>query len=272
VLRHKSQPKVVLDLAAVPLIDHTVMHTLHNLQAEMEENGSQLTIVGMDHLHGVTTHPHSDHRIGSPKLATRLRPLQTQWSKAARAMHLPVVFDQPIAPEWSGFEFLRGESLDIQHALITVSNRPRFLVADFGVRSGALLTETMETMTLMLIEVPSHLHIPDFVLETETNMHRLFDELTGLDIDFADFPRFSATFRLRGDDQLAIRRFFTPKRLELLEEFDDYEIESKEGFLLIRHQKRRVTPRQLEGMIRFGKLVANMIESKPSSFPYQAVI
>jgi MFS superfamily sulfate permease-like transporter len=273
VLHNKTYKKVILDLKDVTLIDHTVMHALHNLHAEMEESGSHLEIVGMDALGGVTAHPLSDHRPGLRKIAAPgITALQKEWAKAAQALGLPVAYPSSIAEEWQGFEFLRGEHLDIQHAEITVSGQPRLVVADFGVRSGALLTESMDTATLLLLHVPETLSVPSFLLETETNMDRLLDHLTGDDIDFEDFPAFSERFILRGSDTAAIRAFFTPKRIAILQEYDDYEIESVGDRLLIRHQSGRVQPHQLDGMVRFGRLVASMIDDKNSSMPLQSAV
>lgn len=272
VLRNSQYKHVVIDLQDVNLIDHTVMHAFHNLIEEMEERGSHLALVGMEHLAGTTAHPLSDHRVGSRRLVREeLSPLQKGWGKAAASLQLPVVYNQRAQDAWSGFEFLRGESLDKLLAQITVSEQPRILVGDFDVRSGALLTESKETMTLLLIDFAKGKSLPKFLLETETNIDRLVDSISGQDIDFDDFRGFSEKFRLRGSDEAAIRAFFTPERIALLEEFDEFEVESTGDRILVRHQSGRVQPQQLEGMIGFGRRIAQSI-SKSSSAAHNAAV
>lgn len=273
ILRNTQYNKVVLDLKNVNLIDHTVMHAFHNLAEEVAEKGSHLELVGMGHLAGVTSDPTSDHRIGTRRIPTQtLSAEQTAWGKAAEALRLPIAYDQPIADAWSGFELLRGESLDKMTACIDIStHHPRLQLGEFKVRSGALLTESKETMTMLLIELSRSKSIPKFLLEAETNIDRLLDSISGDDIDFDQHPVFSGRFRLRGTDEAGVRAFFTDQRITMLEEYDDFEVESLGDRLLVRPQSGRVQPQQLEGMIRFGKRIADSIE-KNSSAAHQAAV
>lgn len=274
ILRNTQYNKVVLDLQDVSLIDHTVMHAFHNLVEEVEEKGSHLELVGLDHLAGVTAHPMSDHRIGSRRIPTTqaLSADQKGWGKAAAALKLPIAYDQPITDAWSGFELLRGESLDKLVARIDITaHHPRIQIAEFDVRSGALLTESQETMTMLLIELSRSKSAPVFLLEAETNLDRLLDSISGDDIDFDRHPGFSGKFRLRSADEAGVRAFFTDQRIAMLEEYDDFEIESQGDRLLVRPQSGRVQPQQLEGMIRFGKRLAESIE-KNSSAAHQAAV
>jgi MFS superfamily sulfate permease-like transporter len=267
VLRNTNYKKVVLDLRNVKLIDHTVMHAFHGLEAEMEEKGSHLHVTGMDHLAGVTSDPTSDHRVGTRKVEAKpISPLQKSWQKVGEAMQKQVMLDQAISPSWSGFEFLRGDSLDAQLAGIDFHEKSYSMtVADFSLRTGALLTESLQTVTLGLVRLPKGKHAPKFLLEAETSLDRMVDGLSGDDIDFEAHKKFSAQYRLRGNDEQAIRAFFTAERIGFFEKFDKFEVESKGDSLLIRTNIGQLPTDQLKTMIEFAQQLAHQLDTTAST-------
>lgn len=55
---------VVIDLSQTLLVDHTVMHKLHELEREFEQKHRRLEVVGLDEHHSFSTHPHAARRRG----------------------------------------------------------------------------------------------------------------------------------------------------------------------------------------------------------------
>jgi MFS superfamily sulfate permease-like transporter len=60
---------VVIDLSETVLVDHTVMHKLHELELEFEQGERRLEIVGLDDHHSFSPHPHAARKrySGTPR-------------------------------------------------------------------------------------------------------------------------------------------------------------------------------------------------------------
>jgi hypothetical protein len=89
--------------------------------------------------------------------------------------------------------------------------------------------------------------LPSFVLAPENFFARIAQRFGVQDIDFADYPRFSGTFKLQGDDEAAVRALFTPAVIEELELHPDITLEGRGGNLLIFRFKKRVKPEDFPG-------------------------
>jgi len=50
---------VVLDLSETLLVDHTVMHKLHEMELELQQNERRLEVVGLDSHHSFSPHPYA---------------------------------------------------------------------------------------------------------------------------------------------------------------------------------------------------------------------
>src|SRR5881398_4095681 len=59
--------------------------------------------------------------------------------------------------------------------------------------------------------------LPQFLLTPERLWARLAAYFGGQDIDFAESPEFSRAYRLRGNDEAAVRGLFTPARRQVFE-------------------------------------------------------
>jgi hypothetical protein len=70
--------------------------------------------------------------------------------------------------------------------------------------------------TLAVYESP-RVVVPAFALRPESALDRITATFGSQDIDFADHPDFSSRYLLRGDDEAAVRRVFTPDVLRDLE-------------------------------------------------------
>jgi MFS superfamily sulfate permease-like transporter len=62
----KKEPRVVLDLSATSLVDHTVMDKLHEMEKEFKEAGSELVIVGLDQHRRLSDHPAAARQAMQP--------------------------------------------------------------------------------------------------------------------------------------------------------------------------------------------------------------
>jgi hypothetical protein len=82
-------------------------------------------------------------------------------------------------------------------------------------------------------------HLPDFMLYPETFFHKVGELFGFKDINFSEHPQFSRRYRLKGPNEMAIRRAFTPEALAYFTEKPGWSIEVQDGqFIVYRSSKR----------------------------------
>jgi hypothetical protein len=98
----------------------------------------------------------------------------------------------------------------------------------------------------------TELELPGFALRPET----LFDKLGGAfgsqDIDFADYPRFSKLFLLRGYPEEQVRELFTPAIIAYFEARPGVSVEGNGQRLIFYRARRRPKPEEVHGLLREG--------------------
>lgn len=252
----KEHPRVVMDFSGVRLIDHTVIANLHDLQASFRGSGKQLEFVGMDHLTAVSSHPLAPRTVGRRDVSLLARLSRRQLELMVFALQnrydfLAEEWDEH--EEWQGFPSTAGHTIErVTSVFVKKSNGTQLTLADLRLSTGALLTLENHETTFMRIQV-SHPRPPKFVLTKETAMDRVAETFGAQDIDFEGFPKFSSQFLLKGEDEAAIRAFFTPPLLHLHEQHPDLYVECRGDALLIRSSKGLASTATIEEMLDFGK-------------------
>ena len=86
----------------------------------------------------------------------------------------------------------------------------------------------------------------------------------GQDLDFASHPLFSKRFRLRGDDETAVRNLFDPRVLDFFERLrEDFNqtIESAGEYVVVYRGARRVKPEAVKAFVEEATAVAAALTS-----------
>ena len=108
-------------------------------------------------------------------------------------------------------------------------------IADVTFNEGVAFSAEIFHSTVMTLRLPYS--IPKFVMEREGLFDKIFDRVmafTGYkDIDFELYTNFSSQFLLMGENEAAIREFFTPELIEFFENEPVQHIESNGEALLI---------------------------------------
>jgi hypothetical protein len=129
------------------------------------------------------------------------------------------------------------------------------MISDITFDEGALMATEVYNTTAEIVYLP--FSIPRFVLEKEGWFEKVFDrvlEMSGQrDIDFQLFTRFSRRFLLKGEDETAIRAFFTPELIRFLEKREIYHIESNGEALLIFKYLRPAKVEEVTKMLAYSK-------------------
>ena len=128
-------------------------------------------------------------------------------------------------------------------------------ISDIVFDEGAMLSKEVYKTTVQLIHLPNE--IPSFVIEQEGIFDKLFDRVLSLkttkDIDFNESPIFSSNLRLTGEDEVAIRKLFTPNLVSFLESEEIYHIECNGRALIIFKSLRNANTGEMKNMVRFSK-------------------
>lgn len=85
--------------------------------------------------------------------------------------------------------------------------------------------------------------LPAFVLAPQRFFSWLAQRFGKHDINFDGFPRFNGTFKLQGDDEVAVRALFTKAVIRELERHPGITLEGHGGYLLLFRFKKRVNPK-----------------------------
>lgn len=106
--------------------------------------------------------------------------------------------------------------------------------------------------------------IPVFSLRSESLLTRLYDYIGFADINFSEYPLFSARFELVGKDAPAIRRFFRHDILEYLErQALSFHVESNGRGLLLFIEERLLNPDEIRALHNVGCGLLQLILDTP---------
>ena len=100
---------------------------------------------------------------------------------------------------------------------------------------------------------------PGFTLDSENVLTRLAGVFGAQDIDFEDSPEFSNAYRLRGEDEAAIRAFFTPAIRQYLALTRGHQIAAQGTHLLWWRDGRLPKPEEIESFFMEGDAVAGKL-------------
>lgn len=109
----------------------------------------------------------------------------------------------------------------------------------FQVGSGNARRGFRQTLALIF---RNQCELPAFVLAPEGFFSRVAQDFGAKDIDFDAYPKFSGMFKLRGDDEAAVRAMFTPAVIEELERHPGITLEGQGGYVLVFRARKRIKP------------------------------
>lgn len=104
--------------------------------------------------------------------------------------------------------------------------------------------------------------IPDFVLAPETTLDKLGEVFGGKDLDFQANPRISERYRLRGADEAAIRRAFTPEVLAHFERETGWHVEVSGGHLVAYRGAGCLSPKNVPGLVDGALRIVELLAAK----------
>lgn len=252
VITHESS--IIVDFRLAEFVDHTVMEHL----AEYEENhirrGGNFEVIGIDTHLTSATHPLSARFKGAKVGVSGPQTLTSRQQKLQSvAEELAWNFDSSVSlfvRDFEPFHLFRLKSVDrVYNRVFGKLNGLEVTIQDVDFHEGAFQTKVEGHTTVATINLETI--APLFTIEKE----HLFDKLAALagydDIDFKRFKEFSNKFRLKGENEAAVRNYFKPSLLQFLEKNLTYRVESDGKRILLMNKERTMSVSEINELIGF---------------------
>lgn len=252
----KPGRKTQINFADARIVDHTFMETLHHFEEEYAHGGGQVSVTGFEHFQFFSNHPLSSRKY-SPnsrnKVEIKLSPRQIELRKFADANEW-VFYPQKVrnAAKFRDFPIGNGSRIAYEENLLSkYTESGKVEISDITVSQGAGVAQHDVVITVVQIS-DLDIAIPAFTLEPEKLWSKLSDLASGNDIDFKDHPAFSGKYYLRGENDIAVRQFFTDRLLLFLESEPVMHVESQRNKLVFYSQLGTSTSAEIAQALEFA--------------------
>ena len=253
-----------INLSTAKLVDLTVQEHLNEFKRIHQLTGAEVTITGMEH--HIASSP---HRFALKTQLTPLRPRLSPRQKRLKQLAIDNGWLYTDRADWNtsylqNFKYFDSRPIEFKTNLIAgeyPNNKIKWESSDLTFDEGALLAREVYRTTVEVIYLPSS--IPKFVLEQEGMFDKVFTRVLPFsphqDINFKQYPKFSAKFVLQADDRNAIEEFLTPELINFLENEEIYHIESNGKALLVFRSLRVARSTDIEQMVHFSEQFVDII-------------
>ncbi|MDG1901227.1 MAG: SulP family inorganic anion transporter [Bacteroidales bacterium] len=238
----KEIPKgsvVRIDLNQTRLVDLSIMENLIDFKRINDNNGGNVKLLGLEN-HVASTSHNRALKIVTGRIKKRITQRQIRLQKMAIANGWS--FEREV--DWNtsylqNFHFFDSRPIEMKsNSLkgIDKDTNTKWEIADIVFDEGALLALEVYQTTVHVVRLPSP--IPRFIIDKEGLFDKIFDRVKSLtitrtNIDFKKRTGFSNKFHLSGEDEIAIKTFFTDDLISFLEENEIHHIESNGEALMI---------------------------------------
>jgi len=249
----------VLDLSLCEFVDHTVMENLSAYQEVFHKRGGHLEIIGLD-LHGTDSeHPFALRRLipGIPFLTDNLTKRQITLEEIAKDYSLNYEADVKDDTEvLDNFRYFRTKRIEkVYNRLFNKDHS--FSVFDIHYSEGEFIAK--EDVRTTMIHIKLNHHIPEFTLDREGFMERLYSIAGYDDIPIDNHSDFSKRFYLLGDEPKMVQNYFNDDLVRFFESNSYYHVESDGNSLLIFRSQRTAGVKEIKKLIAFGERLAEIV-------------
>ena len=260
-----SGATVRIDMSQTRLVDLTIMENVIECKRIQENKGGDVKLVGLDN-HVASTNHNRALKIITGGLTKRLTKRQIRLQKLAIANGWS--FDREV--DWNtsylrNFRFFDSRPIEMKSNSLQgkdLENNAQWEIADIVFDEGAMFALEVYQTTVQIVRLPTR--IPRFIIDKEGLFDKIFERVKvfsrlNRDIDFIKHPGFSHKFHLSGEDEGAIRKFFTDDLICFLDENEIHHIESNGEALMIFTYVHIARTEEVQNMLAFSSnLLKNM--------------
>lgn len=254
----------IIDFSLCEFVDHTVMEGLNDYSRSFSRQGGFFEIIGLDVHEAKTEHPFAIRKI-LPE--SSLLNFQISLTKRQKLLQkLSTILDWNYLPDpisnyddLERFFYFKTKWINFRYNNLESKNK-EFLLFDLSYSEGAFIAKEDLRSTFLQIKAPKKM--PVFALDKENFMTTIL-HLSGMhDIDFKKNPDFSRRFYLRGEDEKAIRAFFTDDLIYFFESHPAFYLESNGDSVLIRSKERLASIQEIKQILAFAEELLKILENK----------
>ncbi|MGJ8682984.1 MAG: SulP family inorganic anion transporter [Nonlabens sp.] len=254
---------VVVDLSLCDFVDHTVMENLSVYQEVFHKRGGHLELIGLD-LHGTESeHPFAMHRLipGIPYLTDSLTKRQSTLQEISRDYHLNYEADVKEDTEvLDDFRYFRTKRIEkIYNRLFNEDDS--FSVFDIHYSEGEFIAKEDVRTTMLHIKLDHS--IPEFTLDREGFLERVYAIAGYDDIPIDNHSDFSKRFYLLGDESQMVQDYFNDDLVIFFESNSYYHVESDGTSLLVFRSQRTAGVKEIKKLIDFGNRLRKIVLKTP---------
>lgn len=230
---------VHVDMSQTRLVDLSIMENLIEFKRIHDNKGGEVRLIGLDN-HVASTSHNRALKIVTGRVKKRITKRQIRLQKLATTNGWS--FEREV--DWNtsylrNFHFFDSRPIEMKTNSIKgldAENKAHWEIADIVFDEGALLALEVYQTTVQVIRLPSP--IPRFIIDKEGLFDKIFNRVKAFsgakgDINFEKYSGFSNKFQLSGENQDAIKEFFTEDLIRFLEQNETHHIESNGEALMI---------------------------------------
>jgi MFS superfamily sulfate permease-like transporter len=262
----KPGRKVVFNFSEAHIIDHTLLEHLHHFEEDYHNSGGHVLMQGLGRHKANSDHPLATRKVTAGSASTlefKLNKRQVELRDFAEQEDFafyPMILRN--MAKYKDFPIEKGARVVYEENLLSkYTDQGKFEFSDITLTRGAgSAQEDTKISVLFISDIPAS--IPDFALEPEA-LWTKFSELSfGHDIDFDNHPKFSKKYYLRGEDEHAIRHFFSGELVAFFEQHPSIHVESHRNRLLLYLRHDEASAEELKLIEAFAlTLLAAMVKS-----------
>jgi len=257
---------VHIDLSQTRLVDLSIMENLIEFKRIHDNKGGEVKLIGLDN-HVASSSHNRALKIVTGRIKKRITKRQIRLQKLATANGWS--FEREV--DWNtsylrNFRFFDSRPIEMKNNSLQgldSENKAHWEIADIVFDEGALLALEVYQTTVQTIRLP--IQIPKFIIDKEGLFDKIFNRVKVLsgakgDINFKKYTGFSNKFQLSGENEEAIKTFFTEDLIRFLEQNETHHIESNGEALMIFKYLHIARTDEVQNMLNFSNnLLKHMV-------------
>lgn len=250
---------VVLDFSMCEFVDHTVMENLSGYQELFLKRGGNFEVIGLDMHDTDSKHPFALRRLipGLNLLPGNLTRRQTTLQEIAEDYGIHYEAEKQSSSHFlDSFLYFRTKKIEsVYNRLFNTENT--FKLFDIHYSEGEFIAK--ESVRTTMLHIKLNKEIPDFTLDREGFLERVYAFAGFKDIPIENHNDFSKRFYLLGDNPKEIRCFFTNELVHFFESNPYYHVESNGTCLLVFSKERLAGVKEIKALYDFGKRLREVV-------------
>jgi len=154
--------------------------------------------------------------------------------------------------------FDQGHSRQIKNFMYGQAQGVKAAAFDYIYVTGSGKSQHTYYQTVIYLE-PANLNLTSFSLRPEHFFDKMLSAIGFQDIDFGQRPEFSRRYRLRGENELAIRQTFNDRVLAFFELYPNTCADAGGNQLVLFRSDYRCRGEEIEGHVGFGLQLLNLL-------------